>query len=99
MLKEAFGCCEGVSRCIEEVSGCVYLPAPEKTNRDAANHKFSILIAPFEEILGKTSSNEARINIIAIRRIKTQGFQDSTQWKNSNFTATAAYIYIIYILI
>jgi len=33
MLEEASGCCEGVSRCTEGASGCVHLPAPEKTKR------------------------------------------------------------------
>ena len=82
MLEEASGFLEGVSGCTEKASGCVHLPAPKKINRDATNHEFSILIAPFKEILGKTSPNEVRINAITNKRIKNSRFTYSTKSKN-----------------
>jgi len=82
MLEEASGCCEGVSGCTEEASGYVHLPAPEKTNRDATNHEFSILIAPFEEIFGKISPNEARINTITNKQIKNSRIYRFNQIEN-----------------
>ena len=76
MLKWAFGCCKGVSGCTEGASGCVYLPAPEMTNRDAGSLLKSILNTPFEQNLGKSSHNEARINAIINKRIETQRIKD-----------------------
>ena len=44
--------------------------------------------------MGKSSPNEARINAITNKRIKTQRFKDSTQRKKFKFFATACvYIY------
>jgi len=56
MLKEASGCCEGVSGCTERASGCVYLPAPETMNRTLKNCLKSILTITIRWKLGKNKS-------------------------------------------